>query len=212
MPYCSNSSPKGAHEAAGAELLRKHGLTKFTLPKRGKKLQKLTGFSQSGELRDYWEKDGDHSILPDDCFVPQPFSSQGTPDFLIKVDGELWFVEFKSSKEGFNPTWNGGLPRPDYIYVFCSKHKSARSQPTTIFLGQDIVDNDSRRIFHEGIAQLNKLVDKINLKLANNPNNDYGLDYYLRNMFTHAGGAGKANYFTHERRTECEQNVLEFVS
>jgi len=51
-------------------------------------------------------------------FVYQPHGNNKSPDFTVNDRGKIYNLECKTSK-GAKPVYNGGLPNPDYIYIFC---------------------------------------------------------------------------------------------
>ena len=63
------------------------------------------------------------SRVPELCgqyvFIPQPFGSQMTPDFIVVIDGWVLYVEMKRTK-GKKISWNTGFPKNDYLYIFDS--------------------------------------------------------------------------------------------
>lgn len=63
-------------------------------------------------------------------YLPQPFGSQNSPDFIICVDGFILWLECKSGKNKI--TWNTGYPIPETLYIFSCRNKNT----STLFLGR----------------------------------------------------------------------------
>jgi len=136
-------------------------------------------------------------------FIFQPCGTQNSPDFIFRCDDENYYIECKSSK-GYAPTYNSGLPKPEYIYVFCSE----KYNETTIFRGCDVLTETKRKDYHSLNEKLNKVVEDHRRKEAWNDNR--GFDFYMRSMYTQRGGIAAGNdYFIHSERTLCENRVLE---
>ena len=133
-------------------------------------------------------------------YVAQPNGIQASPDFRVTLDnGKTVDIECKSSQQTY-PTYNGGLPKKGVIYIFSSK----RYDETTIFFAEDVVFDDTRQWLEETIDAVQ---ETLNQRRKVKPEDSRGLDYYVRNMFVQSG-AGKKDYFKHNDRQFCEQNVL----
>ena len=133
-------------------------------------------------------------------YVAQPNGIQASPDFRVTLDnGKTIDIECKSSQQTY-PTYNGGLPKRGVIYIFSSK----RYNETTIFFAEDVVFDDTRQWLEETIDAVQETLDQ---RRKVKPEDSRGLDYYVRNMFVQSG-AGKKDYFKHNDRQLCEQNVL----
>ena len=136
-------------------------------------------------------------------YVAQPNGIQASPDFRVTLPtGKTVDIECKSSKQTY-PTYNGGLPKEGVVYIFSSK----RYNETTIFFADDIVTDKKRN-------QLSNLVEELNTVLKSHQQDpdwqdDRGFDFYIRNMYVQ-NGAGKKDYFKHNDRERCEQNVLNY--
>jgi len=134
-------------------------------------------------------------------YVAQPNGIQASPDFRVTLDnGKTVDIECKSSKNTY-PTYNGGLPKEGVVYIFSSK----RYNETTIFFADDVVTPKKRQ-------QFTSLVEELNTVLKSHQDDqewsdDRGFDFYIRNMYVQ-NGAGKKDYFKHNDRQFCEQNVL----
>ena len=134
-------------------------------------------------------------------YVAQPNGIQASPDFRVTLDdGKTIDIECKSSKQTY-PTYNGGLPKKGVVYIFSSK----RYNETTVFFADDIVTDKKRN-------QLSNLVEELNTVLKSHQQDpdwqdERGFDFYIRNMYVQ-NGAGNKDYFKHNDRQFCEQNVL----
>ena len=135
-------------------------------------------------------------------YESQPNGIQASPDFRVTLDnGRTVDIECKSSKQTY-PTYNGGLPKEGVVYIFSSK----RYNDTTVFFAQDVVFDATRQWLEETIDAIQETLDQ---RRKFKPEDSRGLDFYVRNMFVQ-NGAGKKDYFTHNDRERCEQNVLNY--
>jgi hypothetical protein len=195
LPYSNNYM--GAHEKLIEELLISSGFnkTEHVLSKK-----------------DFWE----HHLEPNwkddienNSFISQPFGTQSTPDFIIKYKDILIPFEAKSSKST-NPTYNGGLPKQECIYVFtCKKHNSQ-----TLFFGKDIISkekNDRLIAHHERHRLLDEEFNAI--EFDNDIQHKRGFIYYTRAMYDQRSSHLDISndYFTHPQRETCEKNVIDWV-
>jgi len=178
MPESGN---KG-HEQSVANILQQHG------------------FIETKKIEDVSFKI--ETDLPLNSYVHQPYGPQENPDFIVNYKGKFVHIECKSGQQTTAPTYNGGMPNSEYIYVFTSK----KVNKTTIFYGDAIVPKEIEKIFNELIKEIAPVVNKYNEQLAENVLNHYGIHYYCRNMFNHRGK--KQNYFTHPNREQEEERVL----
>jgi hypothetical protein len=177
------------HEDAVEDILQNHNLSKQE--------RKVTV-----KERDSWMDDGATSDLPNNCYIAQPCGPNNSPDFIVKMDDELYFLECKSvSNKTKSPMYNSGIPKPSYIYIFSAE----RYNTTTIFRGSDVVPEEDQKLFQECIAEHRRIDDRYNERFTN----DYGIQHYTRPMLKHVGGT---DYFKHDHRKEIEQGVLDFVS
>jgi len=134
-------------------------------------------------------------------YVAQPNGKQNSPDFHAYYNGAMISLECKSSQETF-PTYNGGLPKKGVIYIF----SSAKYNETTTYFADDVVSDADREWLDETVVRLGEvLIEQQKIKPDDKFNR--GFDFYIRNMYTQAG-RGKKDYFMHEDRERCEQNVL----
>lgn len=136
-------------------------------------------------------------------YESQPNGIQNSPDFYVYHNGKRYSVECKSSK-GHYPVYNGGLPKPDVIYIF----SSAKYNETTIFNADDVVSPLKRKMYDTLLEKYEAVLSEMR-QLPEWVEDKRGFDFYMRAMYTQSGGASKTNYFTHEDRAMCEQNVLE---
>jgi len=146
------------------------------------------------------------SNIQDGTFVYQPYGNNKNPDFLVQYRGKQYSIECKTSK-GATPVYNGGLPKPNYIYIF----SSLKYNETTIYYGKDILSDDTRKEFSELVKDLRKVLDRYKKKIVDSDNHVRGFSFYIRNMYTQAGTADKTDYFQHADRQKCEARVLSSV-
>jgi hypothetical protein len=137
-------------------------------------------------------------------YVYQPNGSQASPDFRVTLsNGRTVDIECKSSKQVF-PTYNGGLPKEGVIYIF----SSSKYNETTIFFAEDVVGKKKRKLYEDLVTDLNSVL--LTYQMDEEWKNDNrGFDFYVRNMYIQTG-RGKKDYFKHNDRLKCEQNVLNF--
>jgi len=217
MPYYQNySAVSGAvhnianHENAVEDVFRNHGLVKNTIryttdPKSKSPVSK--------KQRDDWMNGGDHSMLPDNTYISQPCGTHNNPDFIVKSEGKLFFIECKSAKDG-TPVYNSSYAGR-YIYIFSSKKYDA----TTVFLGEDIVTPEAAKLYDDrqrDHARVDAKHDRI-LAQSGADKNKRGLGYFDREMYIQFSKVdGKkvyeVDYFLHPDRVRCEERVLEFVA
>ena len=193
MEFSSGGYQKSNHEKAIEKLLRKNGFKKSALKKISKK------------QRDKALAGGDIPLLKEGEYIAQPTGKNDSPDFIVRYKGKLHFIECKSSQEP-HPTYNGGRPKEEYIYIFTS----GKINQTTIYYGKDVLNNQVRDLYDELLRknEENYKWFKSQLGLVDN---DRGFDYYERHMYTQSGGAEFTNYFTHKDRKICEENVLQSI-
>lgn len=209
MPYYENySAVSGAvhniakHEDAVQDILEKHNLKEI----KKSDFIKENKIKNIKKLRNEWLNDGDHSMLKNNTFIGQPCGKNDSPDFIVKTNNKVYFIECKSAK-GAEPMYNSGFPKENYIYVFTSKKYNS----TIVYLGQDIISNGMRETMNKFLKKIVPQVKDLNNELKNTKDNTAGVSYFLRNMYQHAGGAKYNDYFTHELRDKRIQNVLNFV-
>lgn len=137
-------------------------------------------------------------------FIHQPNGSQRAPDFKVFFNNKsIVDIECKSSKQVY-PTYNGGLPKEDTIYIFTS----SKYNSTTIFFGKDVVNKTKRKLYSNLVQDLNSILK--NYRNKEEWKTDVrGFDFYVRNMYTQSG-KGKIDYFKHAERIKCEQSILNY--
>lgn len=143
------------------------------------------------------------SDLKDGEFISQPRGKNNNPDFYVKHNGKLYSVECKSSA-GISPTYNGALPKQNYIYIFSSGKYNA----TTIYYGRDVVSLEQEKVYAEMKDELAKVQAKYNSLLRKADSFKRGFGYYRRDMYIQEGGQKLTDYFKHPDREKCERNVL----
>ena len=143
-------------------------------------------------------------------YVAQPNGTQNSPDFHVyykdggnsRWNSSIISLECKSAA-GAKPTYNSGLPKKGVIYIFSSKKYDA----TTIYYADDVISDEMREVYYDLIDELAKVVKEF----QNNPvvkACPRGFNFYMRAMYTQAGKWLVTDYFKHEDRERCEQNVL----
>ena len=182
------------HEDAVEDIFSQHGLTKSEISKISKK------------LRDELLKTGEYPEMEDNSYISQPCGTHDSPDFLVKLEGRLYFIECKSVSKGTtSPMFNSGMPKTGYIYVFsCEKYDE-----TTLFCGEDILEKRMQQLIHEYDKKAKQLAKDYNELIR--PNNSHGIEVYPRLMLQHKGGRKITDYFKHSQRDELEQNALNYV-
>ena len=198
MPYYENcAAVSGAvhniakHEDAVAKVFRQHGLTPV-------KKHTTKGFTKT---RDAWLKDPSLCTMRDGTYISQPCGTHNSPDFIVKAAGKVYFIECKSAKGG-TPMFNSGVPKSEYLYVFCSKKHNG----TTMFWGGDVLSDKEVRLIEARIRQSRKEDEILNRKLGRN---SYGLTYYTRPMIQHKGGQLINDYFLNPERECIEQRAID---
>jgi len=187
-----------SHEDAVEDVLLNNSLVQSNF----KELASSLGFSSAVTFRDELLQ-GEHvDSVPNNVYFSQPTGTNNNPDFIFKVDGKVFFVECKSCADN-KPVYNSGLPKIGYIYLFCSK----KSNESTLYLGDDIVNTKQREIITEFEKESEKLVVELNKKLRSLDTQNRGLSYYQRHMWSQSGGAKYTDYFKHENKTLCEEKV-----
>ncbi len=198
MPYYKNYAASSGrvhnvakHEDAVEGALLEEGFNKLEL-----KISK--------NQRDAWLQGKTSEEIPNDSFICQPCGTHNSPDFIVKENNRVFFIECKSSKQT-HPTYNSGLPDPNYIYIFCS----SSTNETTFYLGKDVLDKESHAKITEYLNERRKIDDKFNDILSGLDVNQRGFSFYTRPMYNQKGK--NKNYFTHPSRWQCEKKVLKHV-
>ena len=188
-----------SHEDAVEDVLAKNGLVKGYF----KAVATAQGYTSVIKYRDAMLKDASlEESVPNNTYYSQPTGTHNSPDFIFKVDNKVFFVECKSGKAN-QPMYNSGLPKVGYIYLFCSE----KSNESTMYLGDDIVNTKQREAIDKFTEQSQKLIAKLNEELALLDDQNRGLSYYQRDMWQQSGGAKYTDYFKHENKTLCEGKV-----
>jgi hypothetical protein len=144
------------------------------------------------------------TILEEGTYILQPFGTQASPDFIIKINAIfVLFLEAKSCK-GYCPQYNSGGVHPGFLYVFCSK----KTDETTIFLGKDIITPEQNKLIVRHIEDARKRDKIFNEEMKKIDKYNRGWGYYTRPMFVQKGGNIFTNYFEHKDREKVEQNAL----
>jgi hypothetical protein len=152
--------------------------------------------------RDEWLHTGAAPNVPDNSFISQPCGTHNSPDFIVKLDGKLYFIECKSAKEG-TPMYNSGFVKKGYIYILTSQKHDA----TTVYWGEDILTPEQTSLINETVQRWKKEAKELNAAIPN----PWGLGMYPREMAQHYGGKEKTDYFLNPHRTQLEQRVLDGV-
>ena len=122
------------------------------------------------------------SRVPELCgqyvFIPQPFGSQMTPDFIVVIDGWVLYVEMKRTK-GKKISWNTGFPKNDYLYIFDSGK-----------LGRIIFFGDHHPVYGGKENYYNSIVDEVK-SFAKSKFDSTPFDFYMRKMINDKGDYDK---------------------
>jgi hypothetical protein len=208
------------HEDAISNILNQSGFTEIIQTTMGvnrngkpKKVRVFKDLSRGSIKKALQSNDPQSELLklvPDmtkGSYIRQPGGSQSFPDFLVRdFNGRIVLIEAKSGN-GVCPTWNGGLPKKDAVYVFTSIGR----KETTIFLGQDVISEVKEKLLSDFHDKLQAESKRLKEQLKELDAFDRGFDHYVRSKFGQGGGDKKVNYFTHADRARCEKNALSFV-
>lgn len=214
LPYYKNEAAGSGlghkyarHEEAISSVLEANNFTRKILP-----LNPHTGrrFSYPLVKKKHWmDHPEECTILDIGQFIEQPFGSQQSPDFIIKVSNDfILFLEAKSSKELY-PTYNSCIPHQNYVYVFTSK----KTNQTTLYKGERIVTLEQEKLLKEYIEESRKRDEEFNKRLMDVTvdTNHRGIQFYTRPMIIQKGGKEYVDYFTHSQREQAENGVFEWV-
>ena len=214
LPYYKNhAAASGAvhnfalHEDAVAAVFNSYGLVHW-VPKSNEKPSSEKVWS----WMDYSIKNEKPETelvtpMPDYSYISQPCGTHDSPDFLVKLNRNIFLgIECKSA-DGYFPRYNSGGIKQNLIYVFCSKKVNA----TTIYVGKDVLSIEQQKLIDELISKQRLLEKEYNDKLKAIDVHHRGVSYYTRPMIQQSGGAEFTNYFTHTEREQCEQNVYSFI-
>lgn len=213
MPYYKNEparsgGSKYGHEAAVASVIQDAG---FTSVDRSQ-FPKLTS-----SILFEWRDTGNDStlrtitegLLPG-SYILQPAGSQSPPDILVKDFNDRFVaIECKSVEKNTCPMWNDNLPKSDFIYVLAS----GITNTTTVFFGKDVISPNIIILQQQMWAEVKAVIDKWNAQIQTEDDATYSRGWLVkaRPQNFQQGGAAKTNYFTHNGRSQCEANVLDYV-
>lgn len=155
----------------------------------------------------------------ENCFVSQPYGSQNFPDFLVFSRKKIISIEIKySSNISSKPMWNSNLPKSNSIYIFGSYGRG----DVTFFMGNDVLPMNERVELIDFFEEIKKLEESFKKKIKkNNKDNlfaykfDRGFNVYVRRAYEQnktINENAKIDYFLHEDRQRCEDNVIEFCN
>lgn len=125
-------------------------------------------------------------------YEPQPNGSQAFPDFYLP-DQDL-NLECKSTAN-YAPMWNCSLPRPDALYILCSK----KLNKTNMFFGKYVI---SEKDYNE-LMEVNKFIKKY---IKDKQDKKKKFFNYGRLAFQNQGGNYKKMYFDYS----YAEKVLEY--
>lgn len=211
MPYFKNQNARSGgasygHEHELAERIKAAGFVEYlksAYPKVTKSL--LKKWAETGNDTDLRAATAG---LPMGTYILQPAGTQGFPDVLVyDFTDRFVAVEGKSGQTGLSPMWNDNLPKPNAIYVLSSGSANA----TTIFLGKDVITDAEQKLMDLQAAEVAKVVKLYNAKMAAIDVHKRGFLQKSRKQHFQGGGNAKTNYFTHQSRTQCEQNAMEYA-
>jgi hypothetical protein len=211
MPYYKNEhaqsgGAKYAHEDAVAVRIKNAGFTEFNKSSfKGLTKSKLKHWAH---INDSSELAVILASLPNGSYILQPAGSQGFPDILVKdFCSRLVAVECKSGKDSVCPMWNDNVPQPLAIYVL----SSGAVNETTLFMGRDVITEESYNIMAQQEAEIDKIVKKY-AKIMNEADTfKRGFIQKSRKQHFQQGGGVLTNYFTHADRSKCEANALKYA-
>ena len=104
--------------------------------------------------------------------------------------------------------YNSGVPKGKYIYILSSKKHDA----TTVYMGQDCLPPETRKIILDHIEEARKRDEALNEVLkSQGVVNNYNISYYTRPMIQHTGIKEQTDYFINENRLINEANVFSFI-
>jgi hypothetical protein len=113
--------------------------------------------------------------------IKTPFGKQSFPDFLIRVEDKILFIEAKSSESGDVPMWNSGIPTTIGIYVFAKVDlKKGTDSYVSCCMGSNLLskeDYTTLKDFEENLRNIASSFSKV-LKQAK-----FNFDAYPRVNF-----------------------------
>lgn len=195
LSYKSGSYSESEHEKSIENLIIAYGF-------------KLNKSKISEKERDEALKTNKLSTLKNGEYLSQPCGKNDSPDFIVKHNDKLYFLECKSVNGGTKPMYNGGLPKDNYIYILTSN----KYKETTVFLGKHVVTKKMRKLYDSYLSKIYEIEKQLVSELENlNKDNPLGISYYVRDMYCHKGKNNKTNYFKNSERKKFEQEVLNYV-
>ena len=207
LPYYKNEAAGSGfghkyarHEEAISRVLEANNFTRKILSSKLNRAKGIRWINHPEEC----------TILEIGQFIEQPFGSQQSPDFIIKVSNDfILFLEAKSSETALYPTYNSCIPHQNYVYVFTSK----KTNQTTLYKGERIVTLEQEKLLKEYIEETRKRDEEFNKKLMDVTidTNHRGIQFYTRPMIIQKGGKEYVDYFTHSQREQAENGVFEWV-
>ena len=148
------------------------------------------------------------SHIPNGTFISQPFGSQQSPDFIVKVnDVFVLFIEAKSSNKTCKPTYNSGGVHPGFLYIFTSN----KTKSTTIFKGDSVITATQQQLIHNHRKKLRKYDEELNKKLAMCDSYDRGWSFFSRSMIIQSGSGTKTDYMTHQTKASTETKTMSWL-
>tara|TARA_B100000674_G_C37821754_1_gene906135 strand:+ start:314 stop:997 length:684 start_codon:yes stop_codon:yes gene_type:complete len=146
------------------------------------------------------------SDIPDGSYITQPYGKNNNPDFIVKVNNKILFVEAKSSK-GAKPLYNSGGCHSNYLYVFCCE----KYNKTTIYKGEYVITDKQSTIFNKVHDEFQQIANKWNEKLKECDEYNRGWTIYPRDMIKQLGGNIKTDYFQHKEKENVEEKTLDWI-
>lgn len=143
-------------------------------------------------------------------YMYQPYGTQEYPDFLILEAARIIIIETKFSKgRKGHPVWNGGLPRPNGIYVF----GALKRKDLTFWLGKDIASvKETKRLrgFYNKVIK-----ERQEFNTDEMSGQAYGFTVSVRRTFDQTKKHNKeaiTDFFTNPNRKKLEKKVLDHLS
>ena len=208
MPYFRNYAATSGnvhnisnHESAVESVFRKNNITQI-LSNDTRITTSINKESVKNAIKDKI------CIIPDNTYISQPCGTHDSPDFLVNINGRIYGFECKSTTgRNYKPLYNSGGIKANIIYVFTNESVNA----TTLYLGRDIITKEQSSLITELIQKQRKIEQEYNVKLSEIDTNNRGISYYTRAMIGQQGNSSKTNYFSHDNKKICEENVLKFL-
>jgi len=139
-------------------------------------------------------------------FIRDPLGSSKHPDFLVVENGNVFYLECKTSRSNYTPMWGSAFPQGNDIWIFCCGNRKVNE--TAIFLGKDIVSEEQAKEM-EDIQGKRLLQDKELHKILKEKYRTIGID--LRPIkFSDCSTKAFSPIFHGDRKLR-ETRVLEFV-